>query len=110
MQNVSFPHMEWAKAHTEHPLEVEPGFSGAARPRGTACAEHCSGEPSLERRIARKYGVSKDRVYLVGGTSLENFVTLAAFCGAPQYVRLFLGAEPRAFRKGVTALRRAAGS
>ncbi len=80
MRNAFFPHMMWAKTHTETPLPVELGFSGAAHPRGASHAEHGSGYPPLERRIARKYGVSKEQVYLAGGTSLANFVAIAAFC------------------------------
>jgi aspartate/methionine/tyrosine aminotransferase len=72
--------MEWAKAHSRRPLPLELGFSGAAAPRGAAYREHGSGEPELERRIARKYGVRRDQIYLVGGTSLGNFVAVAAFC------------------------------
>jgi histidinol-phosphate aminotransferase len=74
--------MEWAKAHSRHPLPVELGFSGAPAPRGDAFREHGSGHPELEGRIARRYGVPKDHVYLVGGTSLANFVAIAAFCDA----------------------------
>ena len=81
MQNVSLPHMEWAKAHSREPLAVELGFSGAGHPRGAAYVEHGSGEPWIEGRIARRYGVSKDRIYLVGVTNLANFVALATFCG-----------------------------
>lgn len=81
MQNASFPHMEWAKAHSRSPLAVELGFSGAPRPPGADFREHGSGEPWLQARIARRYGVPRDHVYLVGGTSLANFVTIAAFCG-----------------------------
>jgi aspartate/methionine/tyrosine aminotransferase len=72
--------MEWAKAHGRHPLAVELGFSGARRPRGADFREHGSGEPWLEARIARRYGVPRDHVYLIGGTSLANFVAIAAFC------------------------------
>lgn len=86
MRNALFPHMEWAKAHTRNPLPVELGFSGAPRPPGPAYREYGSGHPDLERRIARKYGVSKDRVYLVGGTSLANFVAIAAFCDPGEVV------------------------
>jgi aspartate/methionine/tyrosine aminotransferase len=71
--------MEWAKAHSRRPLPLELGFSGAAAPRGAAFVEYGSGEPELQRRIARKYGVRQDQIYLVGGTSLANFVTIAAF-------------------------------
>ncbi|MHC4957943.1 MAG: pyridoxal phosphate-dependent aminotransferase [Planctomycetota bacterium] len=80
MQKAFFPHMEWAKAHTKNPLPIELGFSGAGTPHGAVFQEHGSGYPPLERRIARKYGVSKSEVYLVGGTSLANFVAIAAFC------------------------------
>lgn len=80
MQNAFFPHMEWAKAHTRNPLPVELGFSGAANPRGAVHREHGSGYAPIERRIARKYGVGKDQIYLIGGTSLANFVAIAAFC------------------------------
>jgi aspartate/methionine/tyrosine aminotransferase len=73
--------MEWAKAHSRHPLPVELGFSGAPRPPGADFREHGSGEPWLEARIARRYGVPRDHVYLIGGTSLANFVAIAAFCG-----------------------------
>ena len=79
MRNAYFPHMVWAKAHTRAPLPVELGFSGASHPRGASHAEYASGHPSLERRIARKYGVSRDQVYLAGGTSLANFIAIAAF-------------------------------
>ena len=82
MQNALFPHMEWAKAHSRRPLPLELGFSGAAAPRGAAFREYGSGEPELQRKIARKYGVRRDQIYLVGGTSLANFVTIAAFCDA----------------------------
>jgi histidinol-phosphate aminotransferase len=80
MRNALFPHMEWAKAHSRRPLPLELGFSGAAAPHGAAYREYGSGEPDLQRRIARKYGVRRDQIYLVGGTSLANFVTIAAFC------------------------------
>jgi aspartate/methionine/tyrosine aminotransferase len=72
--------MEWAKAHTSSPLPIELGFSGAANPAGLRYREHGSGHPELERRIARRYGVSRDQIYLLGGTSLANFVAIAAFC------------------------------
>jgi aspartate/methionine/tyrosine aminotransferase len=71
--------MEWAKAHTLDPLPIELGFSGAGHPPGPNYGEFGSGDPVLEGKIARKYGVPKDHVYLVGGTSLANFTTLAAF-------------------------------
>jgi len=80
MRNALFPHMEWAKAHTRDPLPVELGFSGAKGPTGPAFREHASGEAELETRIARRYGVPPENVYLVGGTSLANFVAIAAFC------------------------------
>ncbi len=86
MQNAYFPHMEWAKAHTRTPLRLELGFSGAARPKGAAFREHGSGAVDVERMVARKYGVKGDEVYLAGGTSLANFVTIAAFCGPGQPV------------------------
>ena len=82
MQNVSFPHMEWAKIQTGTPLPVQLGFSGAAAPRGSAFREHGSGEPELQARIARRYGVGRDHVYLAGGCSLANFVAIAAFAGS----------------------------
>jgi len=72
--------MEWAKAHTRTPLPIELGFSGARRPAQKLLREHGSGHRELERRIARKYGVFKDSVYLVGGTSLGNFIAIAAHC------------------------------
>ena len=78
MRKALFPHMEWAKAHTKTPLPIELGFSGASHPRGASFQEFGSGDPELQRRIARRYGVSKDRVYLAGGTSLANFITIAA--------------------------------
>ena len=79
MQKAKFPHMEWAKAHTNEPAPFELGFSGAAHPSGPNYREFVSGDPVLEAKIARKYGVPKDHVYLAAGTSLANFVTLAAF-------------------------------
>ena len=79
MQKAKFPHMEWAKTHTLDPLPVELGFSGAGHPAGPNHREFGSGDAILEAKIARKYGVGKGHVYLVGGTSLANFVTLAAF-------------------------------
>lgn len=79
MRKALFPHMEWAKAHSRRPLPLELGFSGAAAPRGAAFREYGSGEPELQRKIARKYGVRRDQIYLLGGTSLANFVTIAAF-------------------------------
>jgi aspartate/methionine/tyrosine aminotransferase len=72
--------MEWAKAHTSSPLPIELGFSGAANPPGPRYRECGSGHPELERRIARRYGVRKNQIYLLGGTSLANFVAIAAFC------------------------------
>ncbi len=78
MQKAKFPHMEWAKAHTAKPLPIELGFSGAPHPAGNSYREYGSGDPALEAKIARKYGVPKGHVYLVGGTSLANFVTFAA--------------------------------
>ena len=57
------------------PWEREQG----AHPPGAGHREFGSGDPVLEAKIARKYGVPKDHVYLAGGTSLANFVTLAAF-------------------------------
>lgn len=80
MRNALFPHMEWAKAHTAVPLPVELGFSGASRPRGVVWREHGSGHRELQGKIARRYGVSKDQIYLAGGTSLANFVAIAAYC------------------------------
>jgi len=78
MRNAFFPHMEWAKAHTSAPLEIELGFSGAGHPRGASFEEFGSGHPGIEARIARKLGVKKDQIYLLGGTSLANFVAIAA--------------------------------
>ena len=86
MRKALFPHMEWAKAHSRQPLPLELGFSGAAAPRGAAFREYGSGEPELQRRIARKYGVRRDQIYLLGGTSLANFVTIAAFCDPGELV------------------------
>ncbi len=80
MKNAFHPHMEWAKAHTKTPLPIELGFSGAPAPRGRAWQEFGSGHPELTRLVARRYGVSQSRVYLAGGTSLANFVAIAAFC------------------------------
>ena len=80
MRNALFPHMEWAKAHSLYPLPVELGFSGAKAPKGPAYREHGSGDPVLEGKIAKRYGVPKDHVYVVAGTSLANFVAIAAFC------------------------------
>ena len=80
MRNGLFPHMEWAKAMSRNPLPIQLGFSGAANPEGEALREWGSGHPDLERRIAEKYGVSRDEIYLVGGTSLANFVAISAFC------------------------------
>jgi len=74
--------MEWAKAHSRAPLPVELGFSGARAPQGPAFREHGSGDPALQAKIARRYGVPDTHVYLVGGTSLANFVAIAAFCDA----------------------------
>ena len=86
MRNAYFPHMEWAKAHTKTPLPIELGFSGAAHPPGKAHQEFGGGYPPLERRIARKYGVARECVYLAGGTSLANFVAIAAFCDPGDHV------------------------
>jgi len=86
MRKALFPHMEWAKAHSRRPLPLELGFSGAAAPRGAAFREYGSGEPEVSRLIARKYGVRQEQIYLVGGTSLANFVTIAAFCDAGDVV------------------------
>lgn len=80
MRNAFFPHMEWAKAHTRDPLPIELGFSGARAPVGPGFKEHGSGDPDLEARIAKRYEVPPDHVYLVAGTSLANFVSIAAFC------------------------------
>ncbi|MDH3592036.1 MAG: pyridoxal phosphate-dependent aminotransferase [Planctomycetota bacterium] len=80
MRTGYFPHMEWAKAHTDDPLPIELGFSGAARPRGAPWREHGRGEPETVARVAKKYGVQRDRVHLVGGTSLANFIAIAACC------------------------------
>lgn len=79
MQNALFPHMEWAKAQHGRPAPTPLGWSGAPHPRGADFEEHGHPEADLERRIARKYGVPKDHVYLVGGTSLGNFIAIAAF-------------------------------
>ncbi|MHC4952779.1 MAG: pyridoxal phosphate-dependent aminotransferase [Planctomycetota bacterium] len=78
MQKAKFPHMEWAKAHTLDPAPIELGFSGAGRPPGAPYREFGSGDPVLEAKIASRYGVAPDHVYLTGGTSLANFVALAA--------------------------------
>ncbi len=80
MRTGYFPHMEWAKAHTFDPLPIELGFSGAGHPRGAKFEEFGSGHPGLEEKIARQNGVKKGRVQLLGGTSLANFVAIAAFC------------------------------
>jgi len=72
--------MEWAKAHTRNPLPIELGFSGASHPRGRHFEEFGSGHPALEHKVARRHGLSPEHVYLVGGTSLANFVTVAALC------------------------------
>ncbi|MGQ0615337.1 MAG: pyridoxal phosphate-dependent aminotransferase [Planctomycetaceae bacterium] len=81
MQNALFPHMEWAKAQAARPLPVPLGWSGALSPPLAALREHGPEEAELVRRIARRYGVSKDHVYLTGGTSLANFIAIAAFSG-----------------------------
>ena len=86
MQKAKFPHMQWAKAHTDDPAPFELGFSGAGHPAGPSYREFVSGDPVLEAKIARKYGVPKDHVYLTAGTSLANFVTLAAFAKAGKTV------------------------
>jgi len=80
MRNALFPHMEWAKAKSRDPMPVQLGFSGAAAPRGAMYREYGSGEPELQARLARKYGVRKEQVYLAGGTSLANFLAISAFC------------------------------
>jgi len=72
--------MEWAKAHSSRPLPVELGFSGAPRPRGADFREHGSGHPALQAKLAARYGVAPEQVYLTGGTSLANFCAIAAFC------------------------------
>jgi len=71
--------MEWAKAHTDSPAPLELGFSWAGHPAGSNYREFVSGDPVLESKIGRKYGVPKNHVYLTAGTSLANFITLAAF-------------------------------
>jgi len=81
MQKAKFPHMEWAKAHTNEPAEYELGFSGAGHPAGPSYREYVTGDPVLQAKLAHKYGVPENHVYLAGGTSLANFVTLAAFVG-----------------------------
>ncbi len=81
MQNALFPHMEWAKAQAAHPLPVPLGWSGAPSPPVAALREHGPEEGELVRRIARRYGVPKSHLYLTGGTSLANFITIAAFAG-----------------------------
>lgn len=80
MRNALFPHMEWAKAQVDRPLPVPLGWSGAAHPPGEAFEEHGPAERRLLARIARKYGVPRDHVYLCGGTSLGNFLAVAALC------------------------------
>ncbi len=80
MRNALFPHMEWAKAMGRKPLPIQLGFSGAPAPRGNALREWGSGHPEMEQRIAEKYGIARDQIYLVGGTSLANFVAISAFC------------------------------
>ena len=81
MRKAKFPHMEWAKAHTEEPAPIELGFSGAGHPAGPNFREYVNGDPLLAGRIAKRYAVPADHVYLTGGTSLANFVTIAAFAG-----------------------------
>lgn len=81
MQKAKFPHMLWAKAHAKDPAPIELGFSGAGRPAGPSYKEFVTGDPLIEGRIAQCYGVPQGHVYLTGGTSLANFVTIAAFAG-----------------------------
>ena len=114
MRTGYFPHMEWAKAHTADPLPIELGFSGAGHPRGAAFAEYGSGHPGHRREDrASRYGVKRDRVHLVGGTSLANFTAIAAFCDpgetvaveTPRYaplsqIPISLGATVKDIRRG----------
>jgi len=79
MRNALFPHMEWAKALAARPLPVPLGWSGAPNPALAALREHGPQEAELVRRIARRHGVPSSHVYLTGGTSLANFVAIAAF-------------------------------
>ncbi|MGH7163737.1 MAG: pyridoxal phosphate-dependent aminotransferase [Planctomycetota bacterium] len=78
MRKAFFPHMEWAKAQSRRPAKVPLGFSGALHPRGEALKEHASGDAALQSLVGRRYGVPADHVYLAGGTSLANFIALAA--------------------------------
>jgi len=81
MQKAKFHHMLWAKAHTNSPAPFELGFSGAGHPTGPGYREFVSGDPVLQAKLARKYGVPEHHIYLTAGTGLANFVTLAAFVG-----------------------------
>lgn len=78
MRNAFFPHMEWAKGQLERPGSLPLGWSGAPHPPGPEFEEHGREERLLVRRIARRYGVPARKVYLLGGTSLANFVVIAA--------------------------------
>jgi len=99
MRNAFFPHMEWAKRQSrlaaaarksdspggsrktpKKAIAIQLGFSGAGNPGGPTLREYGSGHPELQAKLARRFGVPRDHVYLVGGTSLANFVSIAAFC------------------------------
>ncbi|MCZ6572388.1 MAG: pyridoxal phosphate-dependent aminotransferase [Planctomycetota bacterium] len=73
--------MEWVKARAAEPRPTPLHASGALPPAGEAFKEWSCGHTELERRIASRYGVRREQVYLLGGTSLANFVTLATLAG-----------------------------
>jgi aspartate/methionine/tyrosine aminotransferase len=115
MQNAFFPHMEWAKAQARRRVPVQLGFSGAPAPGRPALAEHGPAEGDLIARIAKRYRVPRRNVYLTGGTSLANFLAVAAFTDPGHLVAVetprygALAEIPRALGCRVVDLSRAPG-
>ncbi len=82
-------YLHWAKVHTRvryeltdssvpqlkrHDLGISPADISVE-------ADGAYGDPALIDAVARRYGVSPDRVVPVPGTSSANFIALAVACG-----------------------------
>ncbi|MEE8103955.1 MAG: pyridoxal phosphate-dependent aminotransferase [Planctomycetota bacterium] len=79
-----------SKKASKNAISIQLGFSGAGNPGGSTLREYGSGHPELQAKLAGRFGVPRDHVYLVGGTSLANFISIAAFSDPGELVAVEL--------------------